>query len=157
MHLNFSVGCNLSSLFLWDGTRTCAPGFLPLFLVPHLHTFPITGCKCKGQTGKGKKKAVSLDAYLTWFCIMHALNESTAEDVLCPHWKFSLCSSPWSEIPLPMCRISVASSVQAVQGDRQKGCKEGWSESINACFSPDLNDEVIKYWWWCTQSLSQSQ
>lgn len=48
VHLNFSVGCNLSSLFLWDGSPNCAPGFLPLFLVPHLHTFPITGCKCKG-------------------------------------------------------------------------------------------------------------
>lgn len=154
MHLNFSAGCNLSSLYLWDGTWTCAPGFLPVFLVPHPHTFPIASCKCKGQTEKGKK-ATSLEAYLTWFCTMHALNESTAKDVLCPHWKCSLCSSPWSEIPLPMCLYFCG--IQTVWGrDRQKGCKEGWSDSVNAWFSPDLHNEVIKYWWWYTQGLSQS-
>lgn len=62
-----------------------------------------------------KEKAISLDAYLTWFCTMHALNESTVKGVLCPRWNCSLCSSPQREIPLPMslyfCGILCASSV----------------------------------------------
>lgn len=96
-----------------------------------------------------KNKIASLDAYLTCFCTVHAINESTAKDALCPLWKCSFCSSPWnnawSAIPVTVCLYFCGIvSVSSMWGRNvQKGHKEGWSEYINACFLPDLHNEYM--------------
>lgn len=92
----------------------CAPGFLPLFLVPHLHTFPIASCKCKGQTEKGKSHITGClsNLVLHYACFKWEHRKRCAVSSLeLLTLLFSLERNPTSHAPLflwhPLCKQRV--------------------------------------------------
>lgn len=159
MHLNFSVGCNLSSLFLWDGTWTCAPGFLPLFLVPHLHTFPIASCKCKGQTEKGKSRITGClsNLVLHHACFKWEHSKRCAVSSLeLLTLLFSLEWNPTSHVPLflwhPLCKQCVRKRQTKRLQERMKPVykclffprSSQWSDKILMVVYPESCRELMK-------------
>lgn len=157
MHLNFSAGCNLSSLFLWDGTQTCAPGFLPLFLVPHPHTFPIASCKCKGQTEKGKKSHITgslSNLVLHHACFKWEHSQRCAVSSLeMLTLLFSLEWNPTSHVPLFLWHPNSVRKRQTkgVQGGMKWVCKclflpwsSQWSDKILMVVYPGSFTELVK-------------
>lgn len=105
-----------------------------------------------------KNKVTSPGPYLTCFCTVHAINESTAKDLLCPHWKCSFCSSwnnAWTAIPAA---ISVASPLWAVwEEETHKTGTRKDEVSIEMPVSSLTSDKILMeaYLESCTEAVKQ--